>query len=98
MLSKKEIKEALNKHLHEFSVLGVNKVGLFGSYVRDEQKKESDIDLLLEFNAANETFDNYIRVCAILENLFPLTRVDIVTGNGLSPYIGPYILKEVEYV
>ena len=77
---------------------GVREVGLFGSYAREEQSPESDIDILIDFNPDNENYDNYMAVCDILEQLFKDYKVEIVTRNGLSPYIGPKILNEVVYV
>lgn len=78
--------------------LGVKNIGLFGSYIRNEQSKESDIDILLDFEPDKENFDNFMEVCDLLEELFGNKKVEIVTKNGLSPYIGPKILKEVVYV
>ena len=72
-------------------------VGLYGSYVRDEQSVSSDIDLLIDFDPDYQKFDNYMALCDYLENLFQGERVEIVTRSGLSPYIGPKILKEVVY-
>jgi predicted nucleotidyltransferase len=45
-----------------------------------------------------ENFDNYMAVYDIIENLFKNYKIEIVTKNGLSPYIGPTILNEVTYV
>ena len=76
---------------------GVRKVGLFGSFVRDEQNLESDIDLLVEFEQDKKTFDNFMHLSFFLEEVLK-RPVEIVTTDALSPYIGPHILKEVEYV
>ena len=78
--------------------LGIRNVGLFGSYSRDEQAVKSDIDILIDFIPEMENFDNYMAVCDIFEDLFKNEKVEIVTKNGLSPYIGPKILNEVLYV
>ena len=78
--------------------MGIHEVGLFGSYVRNEQTEKSDIDILVDFEPDKETFDNYMAVHELLERLFKDIKVEIVTRNGLSPYIGPKILKEVQYV
>jgi uncharacterized protein len=75
--------------------LGIQKVGLFGSYSRDEQSVKSDIDILIDFIPEMENFDNYMAVCDIIEDLFENENVEIVTENGLRPYIGPKILNEV---
>ena len=77
---------------------GVSQLGLFGSSVRNEQTPSSDIDILIDFHPEKETFQNYMAVCELLENLFKRQKLDIVTIKGLSPYIGQQILNEVEYV
>lgn len=76
---------------------GVKKIGLFGSFVRGEQNKKSDIDFLVEFDKERKTFDNFINLSFFLEDLIG-KKVEVVTVESLSPYIGPHILKEVEYV
>lgn len=81
----------------ELSAKGIIKVGLFGSYARNEQNEHSDIDILVDFDPEMETFDNYMASYELLENLFKGVKIDVVTKNGLSPYIGPKILNEVLY-
>jgi uncharacterized protein len=98
MTSKEYILSTIKKRKSDLLLLGVREVGLFGSYVRDEQTENSDIDILIDFGIEKETFDNYMAVYDILENLFYNIRVEVVTKNGLSPYIGPGILEEVQYV
>lgn len=65
---------------------GVSQVGLFGSYARNAPSDKSDIDILVDFEPGMETFDNYMAVYDLLEQLFRDARVDVVTKNGLSPY------------
>ena len=77
---------------------GVSQLGLFGSSVRNEQTPSSDIDILIDFHPEKETFQNYMAVCDMLEDMFKRHKIDIVTVKGLSPYIGQQILNEVEYV
>jgi hypothetical protein len=98
MTTKENIIKTLKAHKGELAQLGVRNVGLFGSYLRDEQSQKSDIDLLIDFVPEDENIDNYMAAYDILELLFKNERVEIVTKNGLSPYIGPKILKEVLYV
>jgi len=80
------------------AAFGVDQVGLFGSYVREEQSPNSDIDILVHFKPEQETFDNLMFTYDLFENLFKGFKVEVVTNTGLSPYIGPQILKEVQYV
>ena len=77
--------------------LGVRKIGLFGSFVRDEQHPGSDIDLLVEFEPGRKTFDTYMELSFFLEEVLE-HKTELVTMESLSPYLGPHILKEVEYV
>ncbi|MGH9429414.1 MAG: nucleotidyltransferase family protein [Terriglobia bacterium] len=76
--------------------LGVQRLGLFGSFVREQQASESDIDLLVEFSGGKKTFDNFIELSFLLEDVLQ-RRVELITLDSLSPYIGPRILSEVEY-
>lgn len=80
------------------SQYGVSRIGLFGSVIRGENKKDSDIDILVDFQEGKETYQNYLSVCDILEDIFKKQKLDIVTFKGLSPFIGKNILNEVEYV
>jgi predicted nucleotidyltransferase len=58
MITKDYILTSIKKHRSDLSLFGIQSVGLFGSYVRDEQTGKSDIDLLIDFNPEKETFDN----------------------------------------
>jgi len=98
MTTKDTIIKALRSRKDEFSKYGIRNVGLFGSYIRNEQVKDSDIDLLIDFDPESESFDNFMAVYDIIEQLFKGEKIEVVTMNGLSPYIGPSILKEVQYV
>jgi predicted nucleotidyltransferase len=98
MITKEQIVKTITNTKPELQRFGIKNIGLFGSYVRDEQTKSSDIDILIDFDSDKENYDNYMAVYDIIERLFLNERVDIVTKNGLSPYIGPRILNEVLYV
>lgn len=88
----KEIKQLL------FQQYGIIKPGVFGSIVRGEATKHSDVDILIDFDTDKETFYNFISVCELLQKAFGKQRLDIVTRKGLSPFISDSILNEVEYV
>lgn len=98
MLSKEDIKDSISSNSLLIRQYGISKIGLFGSYSKQEQKEGSDIDILIDFQKDKETFDNFMAVCDLLDNIFTGYHVDVVTAGGLSPHIGPYILKEVDYV
>ncbi|MEY4106117.1 MAG: hypothetical protein RL181_459 [Bacteroidota bacterium] len=98
MLSKKYIKDKISSNSVQIRQYGISKIGLFGSFVRQEQKSGSDIDILIDFQQGKETFDNFMAICDLFDAIFKGYKVEVVTVGGLSPYIGPHILNSVEYV
>ncbi len=97
MRTRNQILQQLKIHKPEFSKFGIQSIGLFGSYIRNEQTENSDIDLLIDFEPGKATFDNLMGFHDIIDVLFKNEKVEIVTRNSLSPYIGPKILNEVQY-
>jgi uncharacterized protein len=98
LLTKKEIVNLLKAQKENLMKMGVSQIGLFGSFVSEKATPESDIDILIDFETERETFDNLLNVSEYLEKLFQNRKIDIVSKKGLSPFIGKYILNEVEYV
>jgi uncharacterized protein len=84
----------LRKHVDLLKKLSVRKIGLFGSFVRGEQKRRSDIDFLVEFE--KPSFDNFMDLVFSLEKHLG-KKVDLVTKDSLSPYIRPYVEREVKW-
>jgi uncharacterized protein len=95
--TKDDVTAALQQNGEQLQSLGVRRIGLFGSFVRGEHGPSSDIDLLVEFVPGRKTFDNFMMLCFFLEDLFG-REVEIVTPESLSPYMGPHVANEVEYV
>ncbi len=95
-IDKSMIFSALQNRQSELEGYGVQRIGLFGSFVRGENKSDSDIDLLVDFQREKKTLHNLVNLGDYLENLFG-RKVDLVTPQGLSKYIGPSIMKEVQY-
>lgn len=95
--TKAEVMDLLRRHADEIQRLGVERIGLFGSFVREEQTAESDVDLLVEYRDGGATFNNSMDLCFMLEERTG-RNVQIVSAKFLSPFIGPHILREVEYV
>jgi uncharacterized protein len=95
--SKEEVLACLRGAREDLVRLGVANIGLFGSFVNGQQTPVSDIDVLVEFRPEHHTFDSFMEVSFLLEELFG-RKVDLVTPDALSPYIGPHILQEVERV
>ena len=98
MTTKENILKTLKSNKPKLSKFGIRNVGLFGSYLRNEQSIESDIDLLIDFDPEKENFDNFMAAYDLFERIFKNEKIEVVTINGLSPYIGPKILNEVQYV
>jgi hypothetical protein len=98
MTTKEIILFTIKANKLKLSSFGIRNIGLFGSYARGEQSDESDIDILIDFEPEKENYDNYMAVYDMFERLFKKEKIEIVTKNGLSPYIGPKILNEVIYV
>ena len=96
MLTAQEIMKKIIENKNKIKSFGVKKIGLFGSYIRDEQKETSDIDFLVEFEKGKKTFDNYMNLKLFLENLFNC-KIDLVIKESIKEEIKPYILKSVEY-
>jgi uncharacterized protein len=92
-----EIKDILNKHREELrQKYSITEMGIFGSYVRGEQKKRSDVDILVEIGKPVSllTFvgiENYL--AKILK-----TKVDLIPKDSIRPELKERILKEVVYL
>ncbi len=92
-----EIKRVLLSHKKDLSdKYGVREIGIFGSYVRNEIRKNSDVDILVELEKPMG-FLKFIRLERYLSELLG-AKVDLVTKKALKPHIGQRILAEVIYV
>ena len=95
--TKADIHKVLRANVNRIRALKVRRLALFGSFVRGDQREDSDVDVLVEFEEGQKTFDHFIQLVYLLEDLLG-RRVELVTPEGLSPYLGPHILEEAEYV
>ena len=94
---KTAVKELLRAHRAELHGFGVARLGLFGSVVRDEAGPESDVDVLVEFEAGKKGFAAFMALAFWLEDTLQ-RPVELVTPESLSAYLAPHILPTVEYV
>ena len=97
MKTRQEIFEILSQHFAQMrSEYGVQKLGVFGSVVNDEQTEISDVDILVEFSRAI----GMVKFLQLENNLQKLlgAKVDLVTKNALKKHIGQQILQEVQFV
>lgn len=81
----------------EIRALGVERLALFGSVLRDEARPDSDVDLLVQFCEGAKTFDHFLALCELLEARLGRS-VELVTTEALSPFLGPRILAEAQDV
>jgi len=74
----------------------INYLGVFGSYVRNEQNPDSDIDILVDFDP--DHYPGFIELSALEDQLSEVldTRVDLVTKSSLRKRIGKQILNEAK--
>lgn len=67
-LNSKEIIKKIEENKNKIHRFGVKKIGLFGSFIKNKQKRKSDIDILVTFD--NPQFDSYMELKFLLERLF----------------------------
>ncbi len=79
----------------EIRDLGVSRLALFGSVLRDEAGPESDVDFLVQFTPSAKTYENFLALSELLEKHLG-QPVELVTTDALSPFIGPRILAEAQ--
>ena len=92
--SAEDILEFLCQHRAELRALGVQKIGLFGSYVRGEQTAKSDMDFLVEME--NWTWKQWSQVWNFLEDHLGV-KVDLIPEKDLRPELHDYVFPEVRY-
>ena len=97
--SVEEVKAILKAHKAEVvQKYRVREIGIFGSFVRGEQKKRSDVDILVEFKERD--IPGLLKLCEMERYLQRLLRkkVDVVIKSGIRPELKKGILKEVIYI
>ena len=77
--------------------LGVQRLALFGSVVHGQANTNSDVDLLVTFMPGKKSYANFVALSELLEARFDC-RVELVTTEALSPFLGPRILAEAHEV
>jgi len=89
-----DIRTTINNCRHDLTnKYKVKEIGVFGSFVRGEQSKKSDIDILVEFNEPIGFFE-FLELEEYLEKILK-SKVDLVSKKALKPNIGKHILEEV---
>ena len=90
------ITSTIAKHKRELKkTFRVRSIGIFGSYVRGEQKKKSDVDILVEFDVSSKlSLLDFIGLENYLTDILGI-KVDLVEKGTLKPRIGKHVLEEV---
>ncbi len=92
-LSRDEAVRRLQAAESEIRILGVARLALFGSVLRDEARPDSDVDVLVGFALGKKSFEHLLSLSDLLEERLG-QRVELVTIEALSPFLGPRILAE----
>lgn len=96
-LTREQAIERLVASEPDIRALGVQRLALFGSVARDQARLNSDVDLLVQFSPGAKTYGRFLVLSELLEALLG-RRVELVTIEALSPFLGPRILAEAEDV
>jgi predicted nucleotidyltransferase len=94
---KNALLQLITEHSEVIRSFGVKEMGIFGSFVRNEMDENSDVDFLVDFYPEKKTYKNFIHLAYFLEDICG-RKVEVLTKEGLSKYIGPKILESTEYV
>lgn len=94
-MKKEDIKKILLKNKEIFEKYRIKRLGIFDSFLKGTNKKNSDIDLLVEFNEVIDLFE-FVHIGRQFKKIFGV-KVDLVTPGALKPYIKDKILKEVNW-
>ncbi len=97
VLNHAEAVQRLSAYGPEIRALGVTRLALFGSVLHGRPRPDSDVDLLVQFAPGEKSYHRFVALSDLLERLMD-RRVELVTTEALSPFIGPRILTEAEDV
>ncbi|MEQ1911080.1 MAG: nucleotidyltransferase family protein [Vicinamibacterales bacterium] len=97
VLTKQQTIEVLMASEPEIRALGVARLALFGSVLRNQARPDSDVDLLVQFRPGGKTYEHFFALSELLEQRLGRS-VELVTTEALSPFIGPRILAEAQDV
>lgn len=95
--TKTDLLKRIEQNRTAVAAYGVKRLGIFGSFARERQAPDSDVDVLVEFEPNQKTFQNFMGLCFLLEELFECD-VELVTPESLSPSLKSSILEETEYI
>jgi len=96
MIQRSKILRVFEDNAAAIKQFGVRRIGVFGSHAENLQKRNSDVDVLVEFRKGEKTFDHYADLKAFLEKKFN-RKVDLVIKEAIKEQIRPRVLRETLY-
>jgi hypothetical protein len=96
-ITRERVEERFRSVEPEIRALGVARLALFGSVLRGSARADSDVDLLVQFVPGGKMFERFVQLWELLEEHLS-QRVEVVTTESLSPFIGPRILADAQDV
>lgn len=97
IINKEYILKKLRENRDFFDKHEVKRIGIFGSYAKDEATEESDIDIIVEMNITKDIYFNYCYVLYFLEDLFN-KKIDLVNATNNINYKVPQVKEHFEKV
>lgn len=94
-MERNDIIELIRRHKKELKKFGVKRIGIFGSFARDEACEGSDVDIVVEFEKGKGTFRNFGGLVEYLENLLGRS-VDVLTPMGIESIRSDDIKKSIK--
>ena len=91
-LTKADILRTLREQAAMLKKHSVARIGLFGSFVRDEQQQDSDLDFLVEFE--RPTYDNFVGLIGDLEKIFG-RKVEVLTPDAVESIRVPEVAESI---
>jgi len=95
-MSLNDILRIIRDNRYNLKKLGLECIGIFGSYVRGDEHLDSDLDFIAIFERGKKNYDNYFELYEFLKHIFQ-KKIDLLTPESISPYIKDYIEKETYY-
>jgi len=96
IMKREDVIKIISEHRDEIKRLGVKSLAFFGSVARNENRPDSDVDFIVDFES-KPTFDGYTDLKSLLEKLLSC-KIDLATRKSLKPRLRTRIEKEAVYV
>ena len=95
-MTREDIKKLLRENADMLKKYKVNKLGIFGSYVKGKARKKSDVDLLVDFEENIDLFE-FVHLVDDIQAILKI-KVDLATPDAIKPYIRSKVMSEVEWI